>query len=874
MALEPREAFTKDVLELGRLASTYYSKDEWENIILKLQQDWLWEVGGAEDGRQSVFNLLQHFTCQVLGEDVGSPIVRDEHLLRWRELSSQVGEDLLTCAHFGFCDHRSNTTRSFYAWRPIITSDNVAMRKMLEKGMAENHFHLNGSATIFSISWLVLMNQIGEHEVQVGFDELLSTAKQTPTYINGNEEVSSDLRRQVRFASYIRKELFQVLMNPSESDVRLGLLRQLIDSDDTRTYLQDIQGDISLLKRKYGRRFSHKGNEVVPDYALPQYLHDANMEANVYLCGERKLLIDCFRAVYSKASDFLPWQPYFYYYLLVKSKLRQELIQVNRKVGFANFSDYQDRKDIFIEEGSIYEVAFLHSAVNDTVANQAVHPFETRISSKDSAVKQHKSVRRYDDVLMLRPFDSIVENDRIDNAIARLGNRSPRPRSTDNWNHFYVLHFIKKKDPTLVKFARNKNGDRPKAALHMMASIEPRHDNLRRKVKDSAQALTTLREHLFYSADRILGIDAAANETHARAEVFAQAFRYLKEHKLSGERDHLRSTIDGHKLRATFHAGEDFLDLTDGLRAIDEAILFLNLKNGDRLGHALAIGVIPKEYYEYKKYKLALPKQDVLDNIVWLLAKRKQYGIDDFGCQVSELEGMYTQLFSEIYQRNFDGQEANKHYPHETYYEAWKLRGDDPHMYFKHREVSRDLKGQAITYWQRCGKNEEFPKGNGQRHNADANFLYHSYHFNAMAKNEGTKIKQFIVTPTYIKLVAEVQERMLKEFAKLNIAIECNPSSNYLIGTFRRYAKHPISRLFNLGLVSDHNQIQDCPQIRVSINTDDQGVFATSLENEYALMAKAMEKELDEDGNPIYKSAMIYQWLDHIRQMGIEMSFG
>jgi hypothetical protein len=45
------------------------------------------------------------------------------------------------------------------------------------------------------------------------------------------------------------------------------------------------------------------------------------------------------------------------------------------------------------------------------------------------------------------------------------------------------------------------------------------------------------------------------------------------------------------------------------------------------------------------------------------------------------------------------------------------------------------------------------------------------------------------------------------------------------------------------------------------------------LENEYALMAKAMEKEVDANGNRIYKTAMIRQWLDNSREMGIQMSF-
>ena len=65
------------------------------------------------------------------------------------------------------------------------------------------------------------------------------------------------------------------------------------------------------------------------------------------------------------------------------------------------------------------------------------------------------------------------------------------------------------------------------------------------------------------------------------------------------------------------------------------------------------------------------------------------------------------------------------------------------------------------------------------------------------------------------------------------LGIETNPSSNYVIGTFKNYAKHPIFNFYNKGLTYDPAKLDDCAQLSVSVNTDDQGVFATSLENEY-----------------------------------------
>ena len=58
-----------------------------------------------------------------------------------------------------------------------------------------------------------------------------------------------------------------------------------------------------------------------------------------------------------------------------------------------------------------------------------------------------------------------------------------------------------------------------------------------------------------------------------------------------------------------------------------------------------------------------------------------------------------------------------------------------------------------------------------------------------------------------------------------------------------------------------------------SINTDDQGVFDTSLENEYALMTIALKKAKTEDEQYKYDMEDIYAWVDYVRRMGITQAF-
>lgn len=141
-------------------------------------------------------------------------------------------------------------------------------------------------------------------------------------------------------------------------------------------------------------------------------------------------------------------------------------------------------------------------------------------------------------------------------------------------------------------------------------------------------------------------------------------------------------------------------------------------------------------------------------------------------------------------------------------------------------------------------------------------------------KWEGNKRKEIKVNRCIIKAVKEVQKRLQWVVAQKGLGIETNPSSNALIGTFKRYDRHPILNWYNYGLASGEEELADVPQIQVSVNTDDQGVFATYIENEYAYLALALEKLKDENGKPRYSRTLIYQWLDNVRKMGLVQSFG
>ena len=119
-----------------------------------------------------------------------------------------------------------------------------------------------------------------------------------------------------------------------------------------------------------------------------------------------------------------------------------------------------------------------------------------------------------------------------------------------------------------------------------------------------------------------------------------------------------------------------------------------------------------------------------------------------------------------------------------------------------------------------------------------------------------------------------MQEGIAEILKQLGIMIECNPSSNYLIGSFERFDEHPILRFNNMNLLtSEGKPVSDGYCLSASINTDDPGVFDTSLENEYAIMASCLEEAKDAEGKNRYQRNSVYQYLNEIRKEGLKQSF-
>ncbi|WP_350239038.1 hypothetical protein U1R68_09500 [Pectobacterium colocasium] len=111
----------------------------------------------------------------------------------------------------------------------------------------------------------------------------------------------------------------------------------------------------------------------------------------------------------------------------------------------------------------------------------------------------------------------------------------------------------------------------------------------------------------------VRGYDVAGNENELPIEIFAPVLRVLRAAKHPGG---MSMSTRLQRPFITVHAGEDYSHLLSGLRAIDEAVEFCQLREGDRLGHGLALGIDVNDW-AHRQRRAYLTAGQHLDNMVW-----------------------------------------------------------------------------------------------------------------------------------------------------------------------------------------------------------------------------------------------------------------
>lgn len=773
--------------------------DQIETIYRQLEDVWMREGSSKMmryiEKRSSIYNVLLNFSVETLSTIDSKPIVKYDNLLRWNQLTSLLTEDLLTTSFLASGDIVSRNSRNKFDWEPCVGHDNNALNAIFKRPMAELHSHLKGASLNFELNWISLMNQPWNRDAEFAD---FSYSQSPAVFLELGGFTKPPIYYLVIKAAAIR--LFFV-QRQFGVDIQNGDdIRHLLHASnlsEQKLYIESLKRGICVIKQLYSKKFSSS----FVDYAISNRCCSENqVKPYTVLTGERSFMYGAFRSIYERSHE-VEDDVLFYAYILIKNQFRQEMMQNNLYKGFANFGLYERRKEGFIPDESFYSKLVPSEAVASYFSGKAPGSYlEVRITPKPFAFELEQSVK------------TLVKT--IGNQIS-IGEEAKE-------SYRFILHYIKVRE-------RYRNG--------------PRHQSLRKSVKQCTVSLVRWRNQEFNNcSEKIVGIDAANSELYCRPEVFSQAYRFCRHYGWNQSNQH------PNQLHFTYHVGEDFYDMIDGLRAIWETIHFLGLGRGDRIGHGLVLGTDVNLYYKNRQGLVYLPKQVLLDNIVWVLHEGDFVGPSEK--LYRELKDLYLALVAELY--------GKKPFI-EDYFQSMCLRGDNPAAYSNTCRM--------ISRWNQLDFNND-DMAVFARQNEEAVKLYIQYHYDADTVRKGDEVREFTVKSSLVTVIDELRKRMLHTIESSGIAIETNPTSNLKIGYASTYRTLPLMEFNNAG-IKNSGQYRG---ISVSINTDDSGVFGTSLEREYSLVAAALEKQFQKGESDVPPRA-IYEWLDKIRQMSFEQKF-
>lgn len=549
-----------------------------------------------------------------------------------------------------------------------------------------------------------------------------------------------DIKTMVQTAAYLRCSLFEALCR-NHVDEELFKCYKYLRNERLRT---------SNLVKLQSRIDNHR-KKAAMSYALEYPIDYALTEANsneIYAIheGERAMLYRFFREFYSKGALSVQMGDYMFLYLLLKARVRKEFIQTNSLSGFENFKVYEDRKSRY---SNMYKKLYPLYAIQSSIRPGSSDRFEARVTP------------------------DAVPDDRFSKA---LFGEVDTYHNVNRESLTFVIHFIKN-DGCSAWTANNPSrvGYSDKIRSQISSVIEDTRKRLSAKYPNG-------------NIYDIVGIDAAGSELNCSPSVFGLAFRYARLCGLTN---------------MTYHVGEDFYDLIDGLYAIDEAITFLDLQSGSRLGHAIALGVDAQKYYMQRNHEVVMTRQRLLDNIVWLLCNANDNLMPV--AFKSELITKAQELYSSIgYKQPFNIY---------TIYLSQKLRSDGIDNRF------------SLSLWSKASKCMD-SKVKEARQNPNAIKINRDYLYVQRIKDKGNEVVLYKYDTCISALVSDIQRVMRDRIVNKGIAIETNPSSNLKIGPINAYEEEPLFAFVDHGIMT-------------TVNTDDKGIFATSLYNEFSLTAYA-----------------------------------
>lgn len=617
------------------------------------------------------------------------------------------------------------------------------------EGLNEAHLHLNACYRPETF-WLKDINNISSFEHR----ELIRHScnkSQREAYATIHPELEPDeLAGRVRLAHILRRYLLHI-----------------IDTDDVKDLVEEM-------RRSY-QEIVHYPNMPLIRGISSRIVSDVSS----YQREELRL----WRGIFSKICNLKPyWQEIQFYahlYLLIQNEYLNLYRHHENQRGFSAFHVKSTHATPHIQEELYYRSIFRElfrctDAKPTTCIELRLRP-DAFIHWGSYLLKWWKEEwnnHRKNKIGYLSTFAQDEE------WVERKSKYSGAPQP------IFVLHFIKSH-----KGMVHVNGNRS-----VPSGCEP----YAVKRKELARECNRLSQfvNIFCSRHHTsVGIDAASDELQLPAEVLAPVFRQFE-----------RQTGISHR---TYHCGEDFYHLIGGIRAVYDAVEFLDMQCGHRLGHATAIGIHPEQWGRHMPQVFCMKQGDYLLDLIfaWVL----------FGEQDLKVRARLESRMISLAQTIFSDQSINGNLL-QGFYKGRHLLPERIRAFLddEHAFVSYDEEDKLV---------EKHCKEWGRR----SLELLQIWNYCPRVQYKKIEIteesRDFLDDMSLIKLQQAVQ----KIICERNIVLETLPVSNLRISQYDDIRQHHLLRWL---MVPGRVVPGDYP-MTVCMGSDDPGIFVTDVKNEY-----------------------------------------
>ena len=286
-----------------------------------------------------------------------------------------------------------------------------------------------------------------------------------------------------------------------------------------------------------------------------------------------------------------------------------------------------------------------------------------------------------------------------------------------------------------------------------------------------AQALVSILQGIPRALGTFRGVDLCTDEAGVPIWVMAPLVRWVRD---SGRYAAIALRRAGFSeiapLRTTVHAGEDFVHLLSGLRRLDEAVRYLELEEGDRIGHGLALGIDP-EMWAKRTERIVQTREERLFDLLWEWNCYANLGVDVNPARLAYLQSTIARLGHNMFGRQLTPEDLSEFI--RRLHDERQLR----HLGFPNRVTGRTTK-----------------KGKADGVGSDSRDLLEVYLRSPEVWRNGRALETIVWEELEHELEAlqRLQRELRRNIGRLGLTVEITPSSNLLVADLAFMGEHPI----------------------------------------------------------------------------------